>query len=83
MNWSYILFILSIVITIICIVLFIVIPGFPLFILFFLPPIFCWSQKQQAESTSYSLPRCPVCGKFLLEPNEKYCPHCGEPLGRD
>ncbi len=76
MNWSQILFIFSIIFTILCVILFFIIPGFPLFIFFFIPPIFCWSQKGQKDSY-FSPSTCPNCGKLLLEPQENYCPHCG------
>ncbi|MHA1425164.1 MAG: zinc ribbon domain-containing protein [Candidatus Helarchaeota archaeon] len=76
MNWSYFFFILSCLITILCILLFLFIPGFPLFIFFFIPPIFCWSHKIQ-KSYSYTEPVCPYCGNMLLQPQASYCPHCG------
>jgi hypothetical protein len=79
MYWSKYLYIASILFSITCIILFILIPGFPLFIFFFLPPIFWWSHKYQSE-TRYALPKCPYCRKTLLEPDEAFCAHCGRKL---
>lgn len=79
MNWSKLIFIGSILFSITCIILFILIPGFPLFIFFFLPPIFWWSHKYRTEP-QYTIPKCPYCGITLLEPQEDFCPHCGQKL---
>lgn len=72
------------------IALFFIIPGFPLLIFLFLPPLFCWGLQDQNEeqpSTAHSIHRsarnCPQCGKQLLEPFETYCPRCGTPLPQE
>lgn len=80
MKWAYFIFIGSMIFTVLCIILFITIPGFPLFIFFFLPPIYCWGYKAQSDSDSYSVPKCPHCGKALLYGKTRFCPHCGKAL---
>ncbi|MFW9831484.1 MAG: zinc-ribbon domain-containing protein [Candidatus Thorarchaeota archaeon] len=84
MNRWYIISIISILLTALMILLWFLIPGFPLFIFFFLPPLFCWGlSRNEEEPTSvppavYTGPHyCSQCGKQLLEPKEMFCPRCG------
>ena len=69
------------------IALFFIIPGFPLLIFLFLPPLFYWGLQDRDEeppATMHPAQRgtryCPQCGKQLLEPLETYCPRCGASL---
>ena len=87
LNRLVLVSLLSIVMTAFMILLFFIIPGFPLLIFLFLPPLFCWGlQGKDAESPPtmhpvQQAPRfCPQCGKQLLEPFETYCPRCGAHL---
>ncbi|MFX1575989.1 MAG: hypothetical protein ACFFCF_02335 [Promethearchaeota archaeon] len=82
--------IISIILTILMVVLFFIIPGFPLLIFLFLPPLFYWGlQNNKAPPPSRAhppqkVPRyCPQCGKRLLEPFETYCPRCGAALPQE
>ncbi len=82
--------VISILLTALMIILFFLIPGFPLLIFLFIPPLFCWGlqgREEQPPSTVHpakkSLQYCPQCGKQLLEPFETYCPRCGTHLAHD
>lgn len=77
-RW-YIISIISILLSIMMIFLFVFIPGFPLLIFLFFPPLFCWGlQGSENEALQERGPRyCPQCGKQLLEQFESYCPRCG------
>lgn len=84
MNRWALISIVSIILTLIMIFLWFIIPGFPLLIFLFLPPLFYWGLKDKESELS---PRehpvqigprfCPQCGKQLLEPLETFCPRCG------
>ena len=87
MNRMIIISIISIALTILMIALFFIIPGFPLLIFLFLPPLFYWGlqdHEKQPPTTTHPAQKgsryCPKCGKQLLEPFETYCPRCGERL---
>ncbi|MFX1317924.1 MAG: zinc-ribbon domain-containing protein [Promethearchaeota archaeon] len=87
LNRLVIVSLISIVLTAFMILLFFIIPGFPLLIFLFFPPLFCWGlQGQETESPPSTYPvqqvprYCPQCGKQLLEPFETYCPRCGAQL---
>ncbi|MFX1566634.1 MAG: hypothetical protein ACFFCH_11660, partial [Promethearchaeota archaeon] len=82
--------IISILLSVIMIALFFIIPGFPLILFLFLPPLFCWGLQGREEEPPSAVhpakigPRyCPQCGKHLLEPSEIYCPRCGAALNQD
>lgn len=84
MNRWYLISIISIVLSVIMIYLWFIIPGFPLLIFLFFPPLFCWGIRGREEPPppmshpAHSKPHyCPQCGKQLLEPFEVYCPRCG------
>jgi len=84
MNRMALISIISVLITVFLLVLFFIIPGFPLFIFLFLPPLFCWGLQGRDEETPSKVHSvqmgsryCPQCGKQLLEPFETYCPRCG------
>ncbi|MFX1510260.1 MAG: zinc-ribbon domain-containing protein [Promethearchaeota archaeon] len=90
MNRLAVISIISILLSLLMLVLFFIIPGFPLLIFLFLPPLFCWGlqgQGEESSSTAHPIqmgPRyCPQCGKQLLEPFETYCPRCGAVLKFD
>lgn len=78
--------IVSIILTALMIVLWFFIPGFPLLIFLFFPPLFFWGLRKEkppaeAEPQLGQKPRfCHQCGKRLLEPFEFYCPRCGAPI---
>ncbi|MFW9935054.1 MAG: hypothetical protein ACFFDU_06060 [Candidatus Thorarchaeota archaeon] len=82
--------IISIILTIIMAFLFFIIPGFPLLIFLFLPPLFYWGFQNnetppppRAHPAQKSPRYCPQCGKRLLEPFETYCPRCGAALPQE
>ena len=90
MNRWALISIVSIILTLLMIFLWFIIPGFPLLIFLFLPPLFCWGLQEKEEERSpdgYPVetePRfCPQCGKQLLEPRETFCPRCGKPIHSD
>jgi hypothetical protein len=82
--------IISIMLTILMAFLFFIIPGFPLLIFLFLPPLFYWGlQNNETPPPPRAYPAqkgfryCPQCGKRLLEPFETYCPRCGASLPQE
>ncbi|MFX0077955.1 MAG: hypothetical protein ACFE8O_01835 [Candidatus Hermodarchaeota archaeon] len=84
MNRWHLISIISILLSILMIYLWFIIPGFPLLIFLFFPPLFCWGLQDREEPPPpmehpiHSKPQyCPQCGKQLLEPFEAYCPRCG------
>lgn len=79
------------ILTLLMVVLWLLIPGFPFLIFFLLPPIFFWGSQtsKEEQETAFEADRvgvqqslvmeCRFCGKTVsLEPDETYCPHCGE-----
>jgi hypothetical protein len=90
MNRMALISIISIILTIVMIALFFIIPGFPLLIFLFLPPLFYWGLQDRNDESPSRIPPaerdsrfCPQCGKQLLEPSETYCPRCGTSLTND
>ncbi len=88
-RW-YLLSILSILLSFLFLILYFLIPGFPLLIFFFIPPMICWCMQGRETKPphevhpAYSIPRyCPQCGKQLLEPFETYCPRCGTQISEE
>ena len=91
MNRLAIISLISILLTALMIFLFFIIPGFPLLIFLFLPPLFCWGLQGQQDDAPPTRQHpvqmgtryCPQCGKQLLEPFETYCPRCGALIPHD
>jgi hypothetical protein len=90
LNRWYLVSAISIVLTGLTIVLWLFIPGFPLLVFLFFPPLFWWGSRKgdeeeetEAEPGSSTPLLCPHCGKPLLEPQEEFCPRCGARLHRD
>jgi ribosomal protein S27AE len=90
MNRWHLISIISITLTVLMIFLWFIIPGFPLLIFLFLPPLFLWGlqdKEKDLPAQEYSAERgsrfCPQCGKQLLEPLETFCPRCGTRIRPD